>query len=135
MKENELTLVDDHWCFACGAQNPHGLHLTDFRFEGSQYVCTFTAQRHHQGWAGVTHGGILGTLLDEIMTRMLWQQGVDVVTGEISIRYHAPVKTGQSLTVRGWINRKHGKLVETEARLELPDGSAAAVARGKFVQV
>ena len=58
-----------------------------------------------------------------------------MVTGEITIRYHAPVKTGQSLTVRGWINRRHGKLVETEASLELADGAMAAVARGKFVPV
>ncbi len=130
-----MTLADDQWCFACGPENPHGLHLANFYFEDDQYICHFTPQRHHQGWSGITHGGIVATLLDEIMTRMLSAKGINAVTGEITVRYHQPVFIGQALTVRGWINRKRGKLIETEAELELTGGTVAAAARGKFVQV
>jgi len=125
---------DDGWCFACGPHNPHGLHLTDFHFEDGQYICHFTPQRHHQGWVGLTHGGIVATLLDEIMTRMLWEQGVNAMTGELNVRYRQPAATGQSLTVRGWVERKHGKLITAEARVELASGAVAAEAQAKFIQ-
>ena len=127
-------LRDDGWCFACGPHNPHGLHLTDFRLEDEQYICHFTAQRHHQGWMGLVHGGIVATLLDEIMTRMLWEQGIDAVTGELTVRYRQPAATGELLTIRGWIKRKYGKLIATEARAELADGAIVAEAQAKFIQ-
>ena len=73
-------LKDDQWCFACGAENPHGLRLSGFRREGDDYVVEFTPQRHHQGWQGITHGGIAATILDEVMTRILYEQGLEVVT-------------------------------------------------------
>ncbi len=127
-------LRDDGWCFACGPHNPHGLHLSDFRFEAEQYVCHFTPQRHHQGWVGLVHGGIVATLLDEIMTRMLWEQGINAMTGELNVRYRQPAAIGQSLTVRGWVERKRGKLIATEAQMELADGSVVAEAQAKFVE-
>jgi len=127
-------LRDDGWCFACGPHNPHGLHLTDFRFENDQYICYFTAQRHHQGWVGLVHGGIVATLLDEIMTRMLWEQGIDAVTGELTVRYRQPAATSELLTIRGWIKRKYGKLIATEACAELADGAIVAEAQAKFIQ-
>lgn len=134
MKEKDFLLSDDGWCFACGPHNPHGLHLTDFHFQDDQYVCHFSPERCHQGWVGIIHGGILATLLDEIMSRMLWAYGIHAMTGEITIRYHQPVPIGQRLTVRGWISRRRGELVETEAKLELPDATVAATARAKFIQ-
>jgi len=127
-------LQDDGWCFACGSHNPHGLHLTDFCFEGDHYVCNFTPQRCHQGWVGTTHGGIIATLLDEIMTRMLWEQGTDALTGELRIRYHQPAPTGHQLTIRGWTERSSGRLIVAEAQAELSSGELVAEAQAKFVQ-
>jgi len=114
-QHTDLQLDDDGWCFACGPHNPHGLHLSDFRFEGDQYICHFTPQRHHQGWVGLVHGGIVAALLDEIMTRMLWERGINAATGELNVRYRQPAAIGQSLTVRGWVKRKHGKLIANMA--------------------
>jgi len=74
------------------------------------------------------------TLLDEIMTRMLREQGVNAMTGELNVRYRQPAAIGQSLTVRGWVKRKRGKLIATEAQMELADGSVVAEAQGKFVE-
>ncbi len=130
----DLHLGDDGWCFACGPHNPSGLHLTDFHFEGAHYICHFTPQRHHQGWVGLTHGGIIATLLDEIMTRMLWEQGINALTGELDIRYRQPAAISQPLTVRGWVKCKHGKLITAQAQVELTDGSTVAEAQAKFIK-
>lgn len=128
-------LKDDRWCFACGPDNPHGLHLHDFRQEGEEYVVGFVPQRHHQGWQGLTHGGIVATVLDEVMTRMLYAQGREAVTAEICIRYHRPLPTGESVEARAREIEARGRLIRTHAELFDRRGSLLASAEGKFLRV
>jgi len=128
-------LKDDEWCFACGPQNPHGLRLTGFRCEGENYVVDFTPERHHQGWQGLTHGGIAATLLDEVMTRILYEQGQNAVTAEMTVRYYRPLSTGQSVQARARLGERRGRLIRTEAEIVDRDGHRIASAEGKFMLV
>ena len=79
-------LKDDDWCFACGQSNPRGLQLKDFKFDGTHYSVTWQPSRYYQGWAEILHGGIVATLLDEVMTRLLSEQGINAATAIISTR-------------------------------------------------
>ena len=128
-----MKLQDDRWCFACGADNPHGLHLADFHFEGDKYVFTFTQQKHHQGWADLTHGGIVATLLDEAMTRMLWESDTDAVTAQITIRYRQPLPVGQPVIVRAWVTERRGPLIQSEAEVVLSDETLVASATAQLM--
>jgi putative hydrolase of the HAD superfamily len=125
-------LKDDQWCFACGSQNPHGLRLSNIHLEGCECVCSFTPQKVHQGWAGILHGGITSTLLDEMMTHVLWRMGYDAVTAEMTVRLRKPIPLDEPLRVRGWIARQRGKFAETEGEVTLADGTVAATATAKF---
>jgi uncharacterized protein (TIGR00369 family) len=126
-------LKDDDWCFACGRSNPHGLQLTDFAFDGEYYSVQFTAARHHQGWMDMTHGGIVATLLDEVMTRLLWEQGHNVATAELSVRYHQAAPVGEQMQARSWLVASKRRYFQTAAELLLPDGSVIASAQAKFL--
>ncbi|PAW72220.1 MAG: hypothetical protein B9S33_22895, partial [Pedosphaera sp. Tous-C6FEB] len=53
-------------CFVCGESNAHGLKLR-FTADGQRVHTWFTPRAEHIGFKGVTHGGILATVLDEIM--------------------------------------------------------------------
>jgi uncharacterized protein (TIGR00369 family) len=128
-------LNDDQWCFACGPQNPHGLRLTGFRQEGEEYVVEFVPERHHQGWQGITHGGIVATLLDEVMTRLLWVEGQDAVTAELTVRYHRPLPTGEQVQARSRRQESRGRLVRTEAEIRDQAGALIASAEAKFMLV
>jgi uncharacterized protein (TIGR00369 family) len=128
-----MKVKDDRWCFACGRENPHGLHLSGFREEGEDYVCDFTPERHHQGWAAITHGGIVSTLLDEMMTRAIWTRGTDVVTAEMTVRFRQPVPTGTPLQLRARIVAARGRLITARAEVLLSDGTTAAESDGKFI--
>jgi uncharacterized protein (TIGR00369 family) len=130
-----LVLEDDDWCFACGAENPHGLHLHGFHDEGEDYVCEFTPERHHQSWAGVTHGGILATVLDEIMVQMVRARCGHAVTAEMTMRFPQPAPTGTKLQLRARIVSQRGKLTLTEGEVWLSDGRIAAQASAKFMLV
>lgn len=125
-----LRVKDDRWCFACGPENPHGLRLAHFHFEGNWYVVGFTPQHHHQGWQGLTHGGIVATLLDEVSTRMLGDQGEDAVTAEMTVRYHQPLPTGEPVQARAHLLQKRKRLALTEA--ELVDSNDQVIASAKI---
>src|SRR5438045_9362567 len=50
-------------CFGCGPANDQGLRIKS-RVEGDEVVCDWTPERHHEAFAGVVNGGIIGTLFD-----------------------------------------------------------------------
>jgi len=124
----------DDYCFACGPNNPHGLRLTGFRMAGERYEFDFTPAKHHQGWQGIVHGGILATLVDEAMTRLLWEQGATVVTAEINVRYRRPLPVGTPVKVAAWKVREFGRLIEAAAAVTDDEGEYAT-ATGKFMRM
>jgi uncharacterized protein (TIGR00369 family) len=126
---------DDRWCFACGPENPHGLHLTGFHDEGNDHVVQFTPTRQHQGWQERTHGGIVATLLDEVMTRLLYARGEEAVTAELTVRYHQPLPTGAPVEVRAREIERRGRLVRLESELRTSDGTLVASGQGKFMLI
>ncbi len=125
---------DDRYCIACGANNPQGLHLS-FHWEGDDYVCDFVPQRVHQGWAGVVHGGIVATLLDEGMNHMLCYSFGPVVTAELNVRYRKPTRVGVPVRVRARSTGQRKRLHNAEAEVVLADGTVVASATAKFMQV
>ena len=131
---SQPSVSDDQWCFACGPENPHGLHL-QFRWEGDDYVCDFVPERVHQGWAGVTHGGIISTLLDEVMTRMLCTDDAAVVTAELKVRFRSPAPTGEPLQLRARSVGGRLRLHQAEAEATLKDGTVVATATAKLMEV
>ncbi len=50
-------------CFGCGHENPHGLKIKSF-WEDDECVCIWQPEAKHQGWPGLTCGGIISTLID-----------------------------------------------------------------------
>ena len=130
-----MAFIADDMCFACGRANPIGLKLT-FHEEGDEYIATFVADPAHQGYAGVVHGGILATLLDEIMARYVWVKAGPAATAKLEIRYRRPAPTGQPIEIRGRITaeRRGGRAFETAAVARLEDGTVLAEATGLVVR-
>jgi len=129
-----VKLEVDDMCFACGRNNPIGLKL-QFHFDGDDYVTTFTVQPEHQGWAGIVHGGLLATALDEAMARLLWEKNINAITGRLEVRYHKPVHIADSLQIRGRITRRRPPVVETAAEAAKPDGTIVAEASAVSMEV
>ena len=115
----------DTWCFVCGKDNPIGLHLT-FSEEKEAYVSHFTPGREHQSYNGILHGGMISTLLDEIMARYIYAKGKNAVTAKLEVRFRAPTPIGEMLTIRGWIVGKKGAMYEMASSISLPDGTVTA---------
>lgn len=129
-----LRLSDNGGCFACGPRNPFGLHL-QFRTEGETYVTEFTPSVHHQGFEGIVHGGILATVLDEVMARFLWVRGIPAVTAEMKVVLRQPARIGEPLTVCGRVVSQNKRLICCQAEARRTDGTLVAAAEGKFLRI
>ena len=58
-------------CFACGKENPLGLHLHFFSIPGG-CLAFFTPSHEHQSYNDRMHGGLIMTLMDEVMGNYLF---------------------------------------------------------------
>lgn len=127
---------DDRACFVCGEKNPIGLKLrlrTDPEAGASETEVTFAP--HFQGWAGIVHGGLLATVLDEAMIYAAGAKGFTCVTGEITVRYIKPVSTGVAYTLKGRFVEDKGRIVLAESELLDAAGEQVARASGKLFKV
>lgn len=90
------------------------------------------AELPREGYAGVFHGGITATVLDEIMVKAILAQNEIAVTAEFSINYHAPIRTGDQISFWGEQTKRKGRLIFCEAGAEV-NGKLVATATGKYI--
>ncbi len=125
----------DNRCFVCGQDNPHGLRLTFAYPEAGRAETELVIPERFSGWARLTHGGLLATLLDEAMAHACLNMEGNAVTVELSVRFLKPVEVGQSVRVSGRVRGVKGRLVETEGEILGPQGEAAARGSGRFLKM
>lgn len=124
---------DDGNCFACGPDNPIGMHL---RFEpaGSDDVrAGVTLASHYQGWRGIAHGGIVMALLDEAMAHAAGFAGHRGVTASVNVRFRKPVPLERPLEVRGRVTGRRRNVLGVEAEILDADGTLLVRGEGNFV--
>jgi uncharacterized protein (TIGR00369 family) len=129
----EGTLPWTRSCFVCGEANPHGLHLRS-RVADGRVALDYTTREADLGYRHIIHGGILMTLLDEVMTwaAILTAQRA-CVAGELTVRLRRPVKQGQTIRVEGWITEHKSKLLLAEGHVVDQQGRVLVTAAGKYV--
>ena len=125
--------VDTH-CFACGRENPHGLHM---RFETNEKdIRSFiTVPSHMRGWSNLVHGGILSTICDEIMSwSAIHLLRRFILTRNLKVNFLKPVFIEQKLTARGFVKERideRNALVGAEILDQ--NGEICTTAHGEFV--
>ncbi len=120
-------------CFVCGIDNPHGLHARS-RLEGDAVVLDHAARPEDGGYAGRVHGGLLMTLLDEVMAwAAIGAAGKACVAAELTARLLAPVEAGAVLRVEGRVRENRRRIIETTGIVRRADGRVAARATGRYV--
>lgn len=131
----KLAVREDHWCFGCGRQNPIGLKLS-FYEDGEQVWAPWTPLREHQGYEGIVHGGLISTVLDEVMSWAIYVRKLWAVTGTMNVRYRKPVRVGDVLTARAWVETVTGRKVDVRAQLVRDsDDQVLADATALFIRV
>jgi acyl-coenzyme A thioesterase PaaI-like protein len=122
------------WCFGCGEENPAGLRIA-FRIEGTKAIGEFTPRQVHLGFPGFAHGGVIAAAMDEAMGWALYASGAWALTARMDIKYRAPVRLDERLTIVARTTRKRGRWLEGEAKMRTPLGKVLAEAKGMFVRL
>jgi uncharacterized protein (TIGR00369 family) len=123
-------------CFVCGEHNPIGLRQR-FHTDGQRVRARFTPRPEHAGFKGVIHGGILATLLDEIM---VWACAVNArqfgFCAEMTVRFQQPATPGQELSVEAdLVANRRGRIFEAKAEVRDASGDLLASATGKYMPI
>jgi len=120
-------------CFGCGQANPDGLRLDFLLAEDGSVVCLPTIPDIYEGPPGIVHGGIIATLLDEVMSKTVRALGLTGLTSQLEIVYRFPVHSGVPIRLEGRLVRIEGRKHWTEARLLDSKGRVLAEGKGLFV--
>jgi len=127
-----MEIQGDEMCFACGPKNPIGLKLK-FSMQDEVVETKFTPKDVHQGFDGIMHGGLISTLLDEVMANVLYIQGIKAVTAKMEVKFRKPVEINQELTVTGWVERKKRRTINTASKIVNQAGEKVAEAEAVFM--
>ncbi len=135
MKKENLTEVisrDSH-CFGCSQQNPHGLKMRFYTDDKALYSW-LSVPPHLCGWNGIVHGGVLSTMLDEIMGwSAIYSLRHIVMTKTMTIDFLKPVYINDELRVEGRvIERTSEREVIIEGKIYTEDDVLCAQTRGIF---
>jgi len=99
----------NHQCFGCSPINTAGLKMK-FATDGESVVSVLKVPGHLCGWDNLVHGGVIATILDEIMSwAALHLLKKIILTKSISIEFIKPVVIGKLLTVKGRVIEVKGK--------------------------
>jgi acyl-coenzyme A thioesterase PaaI-like protein len=132
-----LAVRDDHYCFGCGGLNSYGLHLHFFRNEdGNGVWAPWTPKREHEGYSGIAHGGIISTVLDEVMGWALSSREIWAMTARINVAFRKPVEIGIPTRAIARIERDSGRKLDLVAEVRrASDDVLLADATAVFVRV
>lgn len=110
----------DHHCFACGDTNPIGMGLR-IELGERRASTTWVPGADHVGWSDRVHGGLLATVLDEVMA---WAPSSDdawAVSASFAVRFHQPVSPGEELRAEGWVESQRRRIYEVRGEVRSGD--------------
>ena len=125
--KNKLT--DDQYCFACGTLNPIGLRM-EVSFRDNKAFSRLALKREFQGWSDIVHGGVMATILDEIMAHAVLHYVGQAVTTSLEVTYRAPLHVGEEFEAIGYVAEQKSRAAVAKAEIRIP-GNNKLIARGE----
>ena len=121
-------------CFGCGQENPIGLRLS-FAHDGDALITRFVPEEDHEGWPGIVHGGIIATLLYEVLENYPYQQGIVALMKRMDTNLRRPGKTGVEIVARAWLAGRSETEIQVSATLTDNDGTLLAEGSAELVML
>ena len=122
----------DHNCFACGGENPIGMRLQIELGDGTART-TWTVGDDYVGWSDKAHGGIIATLLDEVMAWAPSSFDSWAVTAEMTVRFRSPAGPGETLSADGRVVERRRRIYEVRGEVRGSDGRLIAEGSGRYL--
>lgn len=134
--ETDYVKMQKNYCFACGQNNPDGMHLKFTLDEERQtFVCRFRLSKRYTGPPGHCHGGIIATILDDAMGKVNKLRHVIALTKEMTVEYIRPVPLHKPLRVEGREVAVRGRQHINMAEIMNEKGEVLARSKGIFIAI
>ena len=118
----------------CGPSNKSGLNVRFRLDEEGACRAEWRSSDDYRGYEGVTHGGILFCLLDDVMANLLFLKGEVCYTAKADIRFKNPLGIGEKIQLRSQLEKRKGKLAIIQATANREgDDALIAAATGHFI--
>jgi uncharacterized protein (TIGR00369 family) len=125
-------LLAPHNCFACGTLNTHGLQL-ELHAADDECWTELVLDSRFEGWQGIAHGGIVSTILDEVMAWALVEHDLWGLTARMQVEFKKPVPIGAPIRGEGHVVSARRRVVEAEGVLRDAAGTVLATATATYV--
>jgi uncharacterized protein (TIGR00369 family) len=105
----EIPSSRNHNCFGCSPTNPSGLQMR-FRTDGKALYSRVRVPAHLCGWSNIVHGGVLSTILDEIMSwSAIHLLKRIALTRTMTVEFIKPAPVGSELKAEAWVRETNGQ--------------------------
>ena len=124
-------------CFICGLENPIGLRLPFYNMEDGSVMTKFQYKEEHQSFPQRVHGGLIGTLLDELAFRAYWVKDESMfgVTMSMETKFRKPVPYCEDIIGKGYIVKDMSKFYVAEVSLSDIEGNVLANGTVKYIKM
>ena len=123
----------DSMCFGCSPANPTGLRL-EFFTDGESIYSWVKVPGHLSGWKNLVHGGVISTILDEVMGRsVVYKMKCLPMTKSMTVDFLKPIPIDRELRAEArLIEIKNEREVLAEGLIFNEAGELCAKSRGTF---
>ncbi len=132
---DKLVLEDNDQCYVCGKDNKEGFRLDFSHPEKGRLLAEVVFRPEHQGFKNIVHGGMVATLLDEMMLNLAWIEGTPAVTAELTLRLKKPVRVGEKVFLEGRIEKEESRALYTSSSAKNAKGELLATATATCLKI
>jgi acyl-coenzyme A thioesterase PaaI-like protein len=116
-----------------GRSNPTGVELS-VRFDSDEVVAEVTLRRAFEGAPGRAHGGIVAAAFDDVTGFVIGMLHEPAFTGELTVRYVAPVPVDEVLVMRARLDGRERRKLFISAEAHAGD-KLVATCRAIYITV
>jgi len=129
--------VNSKMCIICGMDNPAGLKAFFYEMEDHSVISPFKYSQIHQSYPERAHGGLISTMLDEIIGRAIWIDEPDVwgVTMDLHVKFRKPVPLDTLLFARGIITKNSKRFFSGAGEITDIDGNILAEGIANYIKI
>ena len=130
----KIPISDNSNCFACGSINSCGLQMQFYSHEQS-VISWLSLPNHLCGWDKLIHGGVISTILDEIMSwSAIYLLKKIILTKSMTVDFMKPIYVGTKLKAEGMVSKRINKReASMEGFIYNDAGVLCAKSRGTYV--
>ncbi len=123
----------DHGNPMVGMRNPIAPPLTVTGDDEGSMTATFALGAAYEGPPGCLHGGMIASVLDQVLGSAPARIGMPGMTAYLNTTYRRPTLLGTELTCHAWVHEVDGWKVHVRGEIRDPEDRVTAEAEGLFI--